>query len=252
MQSKTMEFSGLVLAAGLGKRLRTSESDTYPKVLREVDGRPMISYVLDALRGAGVADICVVVGVAAETVKSALDGVRFARQKEQRGSGDAAASARSALEGKSEQVVVMCGDSPLFTASTVAALKAEHVRRKAAITLVSAELDDPSGYGRILRRGGKIAAVVEEKCASPAEKAIREVNGGCYDFDSAWLWTNIHRIRPNDTGEICLTDLVQIAIEDGETVATVPAPPEEVLGVNTPAQLREAEQILRMRRLSTR
>ena len=248
MPQEMTQFAGLVLAAGMGKRLRTSETDMFPKVLREVNGRAMIAYVLDALRGAGVNDICVVVGVGAELVEAALDrDIRFARQERQLGSGDAAASAKTALEGRSKHVVVMCGDSPLFKASTVSTLKAEHLCCKATITLVSAKVSDPTGYGRIIRRGGEIAGVVEEKCASSEEKAISEVNGGCYAFDSAWLWANIGRILPNDAGEICLTDLVHFAIEDGHTVAAVQADPEEIPGVNTPEQLKHAEEILRGR-----
>ncbi|MDO8681997.1 MAG: glycosyltransferase [Armatimonadota bacterium] len=242
------DFHGLVLAAGMGKRLRSGEGDNRPKVLRQVNGRYMILYALDALRGAGVADICLVVGAGADMVKAALsDSVEYAYQEKQLGSGHATASARSVLEGKSRHILLMCGDSPLFTSATVSALKAEHIQNGAIITLASAELDDPTGYGRIIRRDGKVAAIVEEKCASAEEKAIKEINGGCYAFDSKWLWSNIDRIQPNETGEICLTDLVQFAIEDGEMVATVQIPAEEVLGVNTPEQLKQAEEILRSR-----
>jgi len=270
-----IEFYGLVLAAGMGKRLRTSEADTVPKVLRAVNGRPMVTYVLDALRGAGVRDICVVVGAGAEQVRESLGGsVLYAFQEQQLGSGDAAASARPLLIGKCRHVIVMCGDSPLFTASTVVELKAEHLRRNAAITLVSAELDDPTGYGRIIRgnvrvqqqeesnhphpnplpsreRGSRseIVGIVEEDFATPEQKAIREVNGGCYAFDSTWLWTNIGRIRPSPPpkNETCLTDIIRFAAEDGERVASIPTPAEEILGVNSPKQLREAEEILRSR-----
>jgi bifunctional UDP-N-acetylglucosamine pyrophosphorylase / glucosamine-1-phosphate N-acetyltransferase len=243
-----IEFAGLVLAAGMGKRLRTSETDTFPKVLRQVNGRPMIEYVLDALHGAGVDDICVVVGVGAELVEAALgEGIQFAHQERQLGSGDAAGSAKAALMGKSKHVIVMCGDSPLFRASTVLALKGEHLRQNATITLASAFVLDPTGYGRIVREGEKIIGVVEEKCATPEEKAIKEVNGGCYAFDANWLWANIDRIMANDAGEFCLTDMVQFAIEDCLAVSAVDADPEEILGVNTPEQLLEAEEILRKR-----
>ncbi|MDO8585424.1 MAG: NTP transferase domain-containing protein [Armatimonadota bacterium] len=253
MMDDITEFYGLILAAGMGKRLRANESDTFPKVLREVNGRPMIAYVLDALRGAGVTDICVVVGVGAEQVRETLGhSLIYAFQEYQRGSGDAAASARPLLIGKSRHVIVMCGDSPLFTAATLAALKAEHLRRGAVVTLVTAEVDDPTGYGRIVRRDGQIVGIVEEELATPEQKAIKEINGGCYAFDSAWLWSNIGRIQPSPPpkNEKCLTDVIQFAVEDGETVAAVFAAPEEILGVNTPEQLREAEEILRERRSS--
>jgi len=244
------EFYGLILAAGMGKRLRSAPDDDFPKVLREVNGRWMVSYVLDALQGAGTPDICVVVGVGAELVKLALgDTVQYALQPEALGSGHAAACAKELLEGKSQHVIVMCGDSPLFTAETVADLKREHLRRNAVITLVSAEVDDPTGYGRIVRppEAGEITAIVEEKAASPEEKLIREINGGSYAFDSDWLWSNIGRIRVNDTGELYLTDMVRFAIDDGCVVASVRADADEILGVNTPEQLKQAEDILRAR-----
>lgn len=243
-----IDFYGLVLAAGMGKRLRASENDTYPKVLRQVDGRHMVLYVLDALHGAGVDDICVVIGVGAELVREALGGsVTYAVQPTQEGSGHATKCAREALAGKSRHIVLMCGDSPLFTSKTIQNLMREHVEKKASITLLSAELDDPFGYGRIVRRDGQVTAIVEEKNASPEDKLVREINGGCYAFDADWLWANIDRIERNETGELYLTDMVQFAIEDGLTVVTSPVAPEEILGVNNPEQLKEAEEVLRRR-----
>jgi bifunctional N-acetylglucosamine-1-phosphate-uridyltransferase/glucosamine-1-phosphate-acetyltransferase GlmU-like protein len=242
------DFYGLILAAGMGKRLRRDKTDTYPKALRPINGRPMIGYVLDALKGAGVDSVCVVIGVGADRLKAALGrAVDYAYQDRQLGSGHATASAKPVLEGKSRHVIVMCGDSPLFTSATVSEIKDEHLLRRAAITLASAQLNDPTGYGRIIRKDGRISAIVEEKVASPSEKAVKEVNGGLYAFDSIWLWSNIHRIQASDTGELCLTDMVQFAIDDGKAVAGVPVDAEEVLGVNTPEQLRQAEEILQGR-----
>jgi bifunctional N-acetylglucosamine-1-phosphate-uridyltransferase/glucosamine-1-phosphate-acetyltransferase GlmU-like protein len=120
------------------------------------------------------------------------------------------------------------------------------VREGATVTLVSAVLHDPSGYGRILRSPeGDIEGIVEEKLANGDLKAIREINGGSYAFDAEWLWANLISMQKNEVGEYCLTEMVDIAVAQGRKVIAVPAAPTEILGINTPAQLREAEAILK-------
>lgn len=245
-----MDFYAIILAAGRGKRMRDEATPAeFPKVLRQAAERPLIGYVIDALRGAGVDDINIIVGFGAEQVKAALgEEFDYILQPEQLGSGHAVACGKDMLSGRGGHAIIMCGDSPLFTPETLRKLKDHHKHTDATITLVSATLDDPTGYGRIKRSpDGRISGVVEEKCASPEEKTIREINGGAYAFDSEWLWTNIHRIEVNEAGELNLTDLVRIAIADGLTVEAVPTAPEEVMGVNTPANLAEVESILRTR-----
>jgi bifunctional UDP-N-acetylglucosamine pyrophosphorylase/glucosamine-1-phosphate N-acetyltransferase len=123
-----------------------------------------------------------------------------------------------------------------------------HVREGATVTLTSAVLDDPSGYGRILRSDcDEVIGIVEEKLATDEQKVIREINGGCYAFDAPWLWGNIDVVRQNDAGEYCLTEMVDIAIAQRKRVITVPAMPDEVAGVNTSDQLRAAEEVIRSR-----
>ena len=234
-------FQGIVLAAGRGSRMQSD----LPKVLIEICGRPMICYVLDALTSVGVRSPVIVIGKGAGLVEQTLGGgYTYVLQEEQLGSGHAVICAREAAQGRSRDLLVMCGDSPLFRARTVRALMEAHVRENATISLVSAILDAPTGYGRIVRADGRIVGVVEEKLADETQRAIREINGGCYAFDSEWLWGNIDRMRENEVGEKCLTEMVDIAIAQGKHVTAVSCESDEVLGVNTPAQLALAESIL--------
>lgn len=238
---------GLVLAAGRGARFVTGEP--MPKVLRPLLGQPMVSWVIEALRGAGVDDITLVVGFLAEDVVAALgDGFRYTRQEEQRGSGHAVACAAGAFAGFGGSLATMCGDSPLFRSGTLRRMLSEHSDKGGAITLASAVLDDPFGYGRILRgRDGRIGGIVEEKCATSEQHALKEVNGGAYVFDSGWLFANIDKMAANQAGEYNLTDMVRVAVEQNMAVSAVQCDPEELLGVNTPEQLLAIEQVLRGR-----
>lgn len=241
--------TGLVLAAGKGSRFASESGEPFPKVLQPVLGRPMVSYVLDALAGAGIEDITLIVGFGAQqVVREVGANVKYVLQTEQRGSGHAAACARDAFREFDGGLVVMCGDSPLFTAETVRRICEEHTRTRAVVTLASALLDDPFGYGRIVRDpNGAIAGIVEEKCASDREKAIREVNGGAYAFDARWLFDNIDQMALNEANEYNLTDMVRVAARQGRTISAVSCDPRELMGVNTPDQLHAVEEILRGR-----
>lgn len=242
----SMKYSGLVLAAGKGTRFQKETGSAFPKVLRPVLGRPMVSYVLEAMNGAGISDITLIVGFGAdEVIREVGTGVRYAVQQEQKGSGHAVKCAADAFKGYDGGIVVMCGDSPMFRAGTVNAIMNEHEEKSAVVTLASAMLDDPCGYGRIVRGvSGEISAIVEEKCADEQERAIKEVNGGAYAFDAAWLFGNIDKMVLNEAGEYNLTDMVRVAIEQGRTVAAVLCDPKELLGVNTPAQLEFVEKLI--------
>ena len=219
-----------------------------PKVLLPLCGRPMLAYILDVLAEVGITHPVVVVGDGGEMVEQALgDQCMYALQEEQLGSGHAVLCAREVAR-DSKNLLVMCGDSPLFRAETVRSLMEAHVRERATVTLVSAVLEDPRGYGRMLRTPtGDVAGIVEEKLATDAQKAVREINGGCYAFDAAWLWENLDSMHRNEAGEYCLTEMVDTAIAQGRKVIAVPASPDEVAGVNTPEQLRAAEAVLKRR-----
>ena len=234
-------FQAVILAAGRSTRMKSE----LPKVLHPLAGKPVISHILGLLAEVGIPRPVVVIGKGGEIVKRALgDCCVYAVQEEQLGSGHAVISAREAA-GDARSILVMCGDSPLFEAETVRDLMESHLRGGATITLVSATLDDPTGYGRIIRdSGGDVAGIVEEKLASDEHKAILEINGGLYAFDGPWLWENAHLMRKNDAGEYCLTEMVDIAISRGRRVIAVFASPDEVAGINTPDQLRAADRAL--------
>lgn len=244
-------FEGLILAAGRGSRFRDEDSDRVPKVLRPLLGAPMIEQVIGVLESAGIRDICVVVGHMADEVRKALGTrVSYVVQEEQNGSGGAVLSARDSFDGFTGHLVIMCADSPLFTPATITRMMRRHVKSGAVVTLASAEPENPTGYGRIVRdESGRIVRVAEENDASEQERKLMEVNGGAYVFDARWLFANIHLMRANRAREYNLTDMVRVAAEQARTVAAQKCSAREILGVNTPADLERVERVLR-RRLS--
>lgn len=237
-------FQAIILAAGKGSRMGSS----IPKVLIPICGKPMIKIILDSLSTLGISKPVIVIGPNGKPVKDALgDGYIYALQEQQSGSGHAVSCALHAVI-DAEHLLIMCGDSPLFQTGTIESLMKTHISEKAAVTLVSAILDDPYGYGRIIRdQTGEITGIAEEKTATRNQKAIREINGGCYAFDGNWLRDNIGLLSRNEAGEYCLTEMVDIAVLQRKRISTVQATPDEVGGVNTPEQLKEAEDILKSR-----
>lgn len=242
-------FGAIVLAAGQGVRMRSDQA----KVLHRVLGVPMIRLVLRSLRAAGAGPVAVVVGYQAERVRAALEGesVRFVEQAELKGTGHAVLQCEEAARGMPGPLLVLYGDTPLVTPETLQNLVTTHRRAGAAATLLTACLDDPSGYGRILRDpgAGAIRAIVEEADADAAQRAIHEINPGFYAFDAAALFPALHAVRPqNRKGEYYLTDVVQILLARGAKVGTTGAAyPQEVLGVNTRRDLVAATNVLRWR-----
>ncbi len=246
-----MALSVVVLAAGEGKRFRSA----VPKPLHRVAGRPLLWHVLAAARGLGAERTVAVVGRGADEVRTAvasfgLGPVEFAVQQELRGTGDALAAALPLLPPHGE-VLVLYGDTPLLTADTLERLLAAHRAGGAQATLLTARLPDPTGYGRVLRGpGGAVAGVVEERDATPEQRAVTEANVGFYVFDRPVL-DGLARLEPhNDQGELYLPDLLPLLLRQGGRVATSTAPEEEVLGVNDRAQLAGAAAVLRRRTLA--
>ena len=249
-------LAAVVLAAGEGTRMRSAT----PKVLHPLCGRPMILHVLDRLVELPLARIVIVVGHGAESVTKTVQEqlatetpVEFVEQRRQRGTGDAAsvglAGSGFDLDGE-DDVLVLTGDTPLLRAETLAALATEHRLTDAAATVLTADLDDPFGYGRVIRdeRGG-VERIVEQPDANDAELAITEVNSSIYCFRRGLLAPALRRLDPeNVQGEYYLTDVVEVLRSAGHLVVAAQADdPTEILGVNDRAQLATAETILRAR-----
>lgn len=229
----TQGVAVIILAAGKGTRMKSD----LPKVLHPFAGEPLVAHVARTARE--IADTLVaVVGYKAEMVREALagTGTLFAEQREQLGTAHAVMQARAALNGFDGKVVVLSGDVPRVRAATVRRLLALAEESGAAVTLLSAECQNPTGYGRVIRdTGGTVSGIVEERDASPAQKKITEINGGIYVFDASFLWSALEQIRPaNDQKEYYLTDVVKIALAGGKTVAALKLPDVgEIAGVNT-------------------
>ena len=236
----------VILAAGLGKRMRSQRA----KVLHEVAGRPMIEYVVRAAEGCGAQRVVVVVGHQAEQVQALLgDRVVYALQDRPLGTGHAVLQAEAAVAGAAD-VLVLYGDTPLIEAETLRRLVAAHRESGAAATLLTVELEDPTGYGRIIRdEQGRIARIVEEADANPAERAVREVNTGIGCFRRDDLFAALRRVRAdNAQGEYYLVDVVAVLRSLERPVHSVQADdPDLVFGVNDRVALARAEALLRDR-----
>jgi len=237
----------VILAAGQGTRMKSR----LPKPLHEVCGRPMISHVIDTLEQLQAERIVVVVGVGADRLIEVLgEKAIVCEQPEQLGTGHAAMCARPGLEGFRGDVLITYADIPLVTADTLRRLVNHHRSENAAATILTTELDDPAGYGRIVRdAGGAVIAIVEHRDATDEQRAIREINTGIYVFQDEALLEALDRITSdNDQGEYYLTDAVAILAGDGRPVrALVTDDPDEVMGINTRVQLAQAERIMRDR-----
>ena len=235
--------TAVVLAAGKGTRM-FSERDALPKVMRPVLGRPMISYVMEAL--SFVNDIIVVVGYRQEMVRAALgDTVRYAEQREQRGTGHAVLCAAPLLEGVGGPVLICYGDMPLVRRETYERLFALHLAEQNACTLLSGTSDRGLRYGRVLRdETGVFVRVVEDADCTPEQLAIRELNAGVYVMDAVALRPALRELRPdNAQGELYLTDVPELLKQRGLRVGVCrSAYPDEILGVNTVEQLEMVEE----------
>lgn len=238
--------AAIVLAAGQGTRMRSR----LPKVLHPLAGRPMLDHVIAALSEAGVDRPVVVTGHGADAVEAALGpSATPVRQEPQLGTAHAVRIALDALPAGADEVLVTMGDVPLQPGDLYAALLAARRDASAAIALVAARVDDPTGYGRIVRGadGGAIA-IVEERDADDVTRAICEINVGTYAFDAAWLREAIGRVDASASGEYYLTDLVALAVTAGRGVRVVGArEAEDAIGINDRVALAAAEERLRRR-----
>ncbi len=238
----------VILAAGDGKRMKSDR----PKVLCEVLFKPMIRWVEDACRAAGVEEICIVEGDQGELLRQAVSpACAFYRQTQRRGTGHAVRMAAEALA-KGGDVVVLNGDSPFIDAQTINAAYRQHREEQNAVTVVTARIAAPSGYGRILRdSAGAVTGIVEEKDADAEQKKITEINSGAYWFDAAFLADALERITAdNAQGEYYLTDVLGIALADGLRAGGYSAPDSDVtLGANDRRALKTLNEIARQREI---
>lgn len=227
---------------------------TLPKVLFPINGKPMIAHVLAAVQQAAVgAPAVFVIGQHGEQIRGTLGPqYQYVTQAEPRGTAHAVAAARSMVEGKADHILVLYGDHPFITAPMIRRLAEVHRSRRVVITMGTITVPDFEGwrssfadFGRVLRDpDGTVRAIVERRDATPAQEAIREVSPSYFCFRSAWLWKNLARVRnENAQMEYYLPDLVRIAREDGEALASVPIDPHEGLGINTLKQLEHVRHL---------
>lgn len=242
--------AAIILAAGKGTRMKGD----LPKVVHLVGGRPMVCAVVDACIQAGCGRIVVVIGYKQELVRQALADypqVEFAVQDQQLGTGHAVLCTKPLFQGAGAQdIFVLCGDGPLIRAATLRTLLDRHRRTRAAATLATAIIDDPSGYGRIVRDAtGRFTGIVEHKNASEDQRAIREVNPSYYCFKAADLFSALEKVQRNPaSGEYYLTDTLALLLSQGKGVEVEAAvPPEDVLSINTPEDLAIVDGIYRRR-----
>lgn len=238
----------LVLAAGKGTRMKSAQA----KVLHEVFFRPMIHHVLLAVQEAAIDRCAVIVGHQRQAVLDALDGFPITPvvQEEQLGTGHAVLCAETVC-GQADEVMILCGDTPLIQAATLQAMIAAHREQQATLTLMTTLLDQPFGYGRILSNSrGQLVGIVEEKDASAEQRAIREINAGIYLVERRFLFAALRQVgTDNSQGEVYLTDIVAIANRQGRSVHRfVHSQAIDVLGVNSRIELAQAQATLQNRR----
>ena len=243
------DFVIVILAAGKGTRLKSALA----KVLHRAGGRSLVEHVVRACEPFKPREIVAVVGHQADDVTSAVAplGVKTVLQQPQRGTGHAMLVARRAISSRAKFVILLPGDAPLIRPETIAALARAHRESGAAATILSAEIENPAGYGRIVRQDdGSVAAIVEDSALTAEQRPIREINSSMYCFTLAKLWPCLAALKPQNVHkELYLTDAIALLRQKGETVQAVLATdPDEVLGCNTRADLAAVDAVFRRRK----
>ncbi len=247
-------LSVVILAAGKGKRMKSP----LPKVLHSLNGKPLLSYAIALAVELNPDKIVAVIGHGSEKVKEwargkdigAKDKIEFVEQKEQLGTGHAVKQTEDALKDFHGNILILSGDVPLLRLETVRRLIKIHKDSNAAVTILTAMVDNPTGYGRIVRNGaGKAVNIVEEKDAPIEIKKISEINSGIYCFKKYFLFDSLKRIDKNNVQqEYYLTDAASLAFKSSLKIETLTAnDPHEIMGINTPEELKEAEEIINRR-----
>lgn len=251
MSNKLNSVGVVILAAGLGKRMQSAKL----KVMHELNGRPLIDYVVSAAELSSVRRKPVVVVCNDDSAVQNFLGERaeYVVQSQRLGTGHAVMMAEADLKNKVSQVVVLYGDMPFVRPESISNLVARHKERKNIITLmtvVAPDFDDwresLAGYGRIIRGGidNHISGIVEKKDAAAEQLLVKEVNTGFYCFDCEWLWPHLHQLKnTNAQGEYYLTDLVSLAVAEGAKISSILIDPREAVGINTVENLAIAEKL---------
>ncbi len=238
-----MKKTALILAAGKGTRMKSKT----PKVLHKVCGKPMLSHVMEAAAEAGIDESVVVLGHEIDKIIEYYPEINYVEQKEQKGTGHAVMCAEEKLPAEG-MVVVICGDTPLITAETISRLMDFHAEENNTVTVLTAVIDNPKGYGRIVKdENGNITAIVEEKDASEEIRLIKEINSGIYCFEAGFLKESLSKLTDNTASkEYYLTQLIEIAVSEGRKTGALAADnPDETDGVNDRVQLAAAEKKMR-------
>ena len=245
-----METSAIILAAGSGTRMKSAK----PKVAHELLGQPLVRWVVDAAREAGVGTVISVLGHGIDVVRPLVEhDTQVVVQQQRNGTADAVNSAREACEGMTGSLLVLSGDCPLIRPETIAGLARAREEADAAVAVLTMEAENPFGYGRIIRDAqGQVECIVEQKDCTPEQAAVTECNSGFYCFDAQYLFDALNRVsNENAQGEFYLTDVIGIARADGRSVVALCAEdPEECLGINTRLQLSVAAKVMQ-RRMNT-
>ncbi len=246
MDDDLCNITAVILAAGQGTRMKSR----LPKVLHLLAGKPLVIHAIENVSSVITAKPVLVVGCGSEQVRAVVgERVRYAEQVNQLGTADALKAARPLLNEFDGLILVVSADMPLFTTQTLQKLVNIQRSNPGVMTMLSVCLDDPHGFGRVVRRAdGSVAAIVEEAQADDQTLAIKELNVGAYCFRSDWIWGALDRIKVSPRGEYYLTDTVELAVMENQRVECLLMDnPQEAIGINTRVHLAEAEAILRRR-----
>lgn len=240
----TVKLEALILAAGKGTRMKSE----LPKVVHPILGKPMVAYVIEAVKTVGCDKTTLVTGYKSELVREALSGadVFYVDQPQQLGTGHAVQCFAKQSGTISENLLVVCGDTPLISADTLREMIDLHKNRKPAITMMTLNMENPGNYGRILRKNGEVVAIREARDCSPTELEVKEVNLAVYLFDGKFLAANIFALTPNNQQkEYYLTDLVEMAVAQKLPVVTcIEKDESSTLGINSRQHLAQISNIL--------
>ena len=241
-----MKLKALILAAGKGTRMKSD----LPKVIHKVNGIPMVKKILNELEKLETEENILILGHKKEEVLKELGDVKYVVQKEQLGTGHAIMQAYELLKDYDGDVMILCGDTPLLKYETLKEMYEAHKKSGVATTILTSIYDNPFGYGRIVKDGDKVKAIIEEKEADEETKKIKEVNAGVYCCNAKELFEALRKVtNNNEKGEFYLTDIVGIQVAEGKTVASfVLSDNEEILGVNSKVELAQASKVLRERK----